>query len=74
MISLSLINISDVQKFWKWPMSHFDMEKRTEIETTLLCFAHSQHLCHVPEEIVTLIINLWGCALKIMMTNHINNN
>ena len=55
----------DFQEYWNWPKSHFDLGKRMEIETTLLCFAHSPQWRNVPEEIVTHIIKHWGSAVKI---------
>ena len=58
--------ILDIQLFWKWPKSHFelDVEKGMSVEMTLLCFAHLSNF-YVPEEIATLIMNYWGLACKI---------
>ena len=58
----------DMKLFWEWPNSHFNIDQkwREKIETTLFCFAYNNWPCHVPSDIVTLIIHHWGSAIKIM--------
>ena len=65
---LVLNYITDFKRFWNWPKSHNDLPQNDRIRVLLilLCFSHTSSLCDVPTEIVTLIINSLGSAVKIM--------